>query len=76
MWADSKDQKLSNKICRVINRRLGYTKICGLRIYNSVYDYLRYDLRVPKKLLTDENVQQFRYRWVDHLISEYESKGD
>ena len=41
-----------------------------------VVDWLEYKRRVPRRLLTTENVQAYRHRWLDALIAEYKARGD
>jgi len=36
-----------------------------------VQEYLKHELKIPKKLLTVKNVQEFRHRWLDALIEEF-----
>tara|TARA_R110002126_G_scaffold282448_1_gene430893 strand:+ start:663 stop:971 length:309 start_codon:yes stop_codon:yes gene_type:complete len=38
--------------------------------------WLEYKARVPRRLLTAANVQEYRHRWLDALIAEYKSRGD
>lgn len=49
-------------------------KSLGRHIY--VVGWLEHKARVPRRLLTAENVQEYRHRWLDALIAEYEARGD
>ena len=42
--------------------------------YRTVERYLIYKVGVPKKHLTDKNIQAFRHRWLDSLIEEFDNK--
>ena len=44
--------------------------------HTYVTGWLKYEAKVPKKLLTAENVQEYRHRWLDALIAEYKARGD
>ena len=44
--------------------------------YGYVDNWLHHIAGVPWEQLTPENVQAYRHRWLEHLIKEYESKGD
>lgn len=46
----------------------------GRRKNGIAYDvefYLKNKVKVPKKLLTVDNIQAFRHRWLDSLIVEF-----
>ena len=61
-WGDSRD------MCEEIKRRL-----CN---YFYVTNWLHFVAGVPKEQLTPENVQAYIHRWFEHMIDEYQSKGD
>jgi hypothetical protein len=43
---------------------------------DSVCLWLHYKADIPAYDLTHVNVQEYRHRWLDHLIAEFEQKGD
>lgn len=49
-------------------------KSLGKHLYVTVW--LENKARVPRHLLTVANVQEYRHRWLDALIAEYEARGD
>ena len=75
---------LEGHICLALDKAVGWKKSSGLRLvimsrlrpYEGVRTWLREVVGVPWDQLTDENVQAYRHRWLDHLINEYQSKGD
>lgn len=49
-------------------------KSLGKHMY--VVGWLEHKAHVPRSLLTDKNAQEYRHRWLDALIAEYEARGD
>lgn len=39
--------------------------------HTTVEEYLRVELKIPSKLLTRKNIQEFRLRWINHMIEEF-----
>lgn len=69
--------KLENKadaLKRKIESKLGYYKTINMSGQQVEYDvftvseYLEHTVKVPVDQLTKKNVQEFRHRWLDHLI--------
>lgn len=63
------DSKAADKIRTRLTNRISR----AIRPYVSVRDWLKYQHGIE---LYSREMQTYRHRWVDHLIAEYESKGD
>jgi hypothetical protein len=68
------DQRDVNATCRsIIMSR--FPKRPDKAFPHSVETYLREVVKVPHSQLTYKNVQQFRHRWLDSLIEEFDIEG-
>ena len=73
---DRKEHLICFAIPNDIDGEYAAMDMIGSRLgtFSSVELYLKYTLKIPKRLRTYKNVQEFRHRWLAALIKEFESK--
>ena len=64
----TKADVLARKVSNRIRESLGE--------YSSVRNWLANVAMVPYEELNEEAMQQYRHRWIDSLIAEYQAAGD